>query len=126
MARQNEVVVLWVPAHKGITGNELTDGLAKEEVKGRHRDFLDVPNQVRWQASLSHLARRATAKRPRDMAQWAVAHVRPERRYFPPGRTGLRYRQLHRVRKSSAGQYYQLLSGHATIWSFLHERVAGP
>ena len=80
MARRDGATVLWAPAHKGITGNELTDGLAKEEVEGPHRDFLDVPNQVRWQASLSYLTRRATAKRSRDMAQWAVAHVRPERR----------------------------------------------
>ena len=33
---------------------------------------------------------------------------------------------LRRVGKSLASRYYQLLSGHAAIGSFLHERVTGP
>ena len=52
--------------------------------------------------------------------------ARPERRYRPPGGTGLRRRALRRVRKSLAGHYYQLLSGHAAIGSFPHGRMTGP
>ena len=44
----------------------------------------------------------------------------------PPGGSGLRRKALRRVRKPLVGRYYQLLSGHAAIGSFLHERVAGP
>ena len=33
---------------------------------------------------------------------------------------------LRRVRKSVAQRYYQLLSGHAAIGSFLHDRTTGP
>ena len=33
---------------------------------------------------------------------------------------------LRRVRKSLAGRYYQLLSGHAAISSSLHEKMTGP
>ena len=40
--------------------------------------------------------------------------------------SGLRRRMLRRVRKSIAQRYYQLLSGHAAIGSFLHDLMAGP
>lgn len=80
-ARNNEVTVLWVPAHKGVIGNEFVNGLAKEAAEGRSHD---VPDEVRWQASLSHLSKRDTESRARDTAQWIAAHVRPERRYRPP------------------------------------------
>ena len=53
-------------------------------------------------------------------------HVRPERRYFPPGDPGFRKRAMRRVRKSTAQGYCQLLSGHAAIGSFLHDRMTGP
>ena len=33
---------------------------------------------------------------------------------------------MKRVRKSVAQRYYQLLSGHAAIGSFLHDRMTGP
>ena len=42
------------------------------------------------------------------------------------GGPGLRRKPLRKVRKSLAGRYYQLLSGHAAIGSFLHERMIGP
>ena len=49
-----------------------------------------------------------------------------ERRYTPPGGPGLCRGALRKVRKSLASRYYQLLSGHAAIGSFLHERMTGP
>ena len=39
-ARGNEVKLLWVPAYKGVAGNEFADGLAKEAAEGRSRDDL--------------------------------------------------------------------------------------
>ena len=33
---------------------------------------------------------------------------------------------MRRVRKSTAQRYFQLLSGHAAIGSFLHDRMSGP
>ena len=83
----------------------------------------EVPDQVRWQTSLPHLA---TERRAQDTTQWIREYVRPRRRYHPPGGSGLRRRMLRKVRKSTAQRYYQLLSGHAAIGSFLHDRITGP
>ena len=113
-ASGNEVAIYWVPAHAGVTGNEKADEMAKEAAGSR---VFDVQDEVRWQASLPHLSRRATESRARATSQWIRDHVRPERRYHPPGGTGLRRRALRRVRKSTAQRYYQLLSGHAAIGS---------
>ena len=59
-------------------------------------------------------------------SQWIRDHVRSERRYLPPGGTGIRKRIMRRVRKATAQRYYQLLTGHAAIGSFLHDRMAEP
>ena len=58
------------------------------------------------------MTRVATEARSRETADWIREHVRPERKYRPPPGRGLRP-QLRRVRKTLAGRYYQLLSGHA-------------
>ena len=57
--------------------------MAKEAAAGQ---IYGVPDQVRWQASLPHLARRATERRSEATSQWVRDHVRPERRYPPPWR----------------------------------------
>ena len=65
-------------------------------------------------------------RRSEATASWIRDHVRPERRYLPPRGPGLRKRAMRRVQKSTAQRYYQLLSGHAAIGSFLHDRMSGP
>ena len=82
VASGNEVAIYWVPAHAGVTGNERADEMAKEAAESR---VFDVQNEVRWQASLPHLSRRATEKRASATSQWIRDHVRPERRYHPLG-----------------------------------------
>ena len=47
MARQNRVMVHWVPAHRGVAGNETADDLTKQAVERPFRDFSEVPDQVR-------------------------------------------------------------------------------
>ena len=132
IGRGNEVLILWVPAHAGVAGNEVVDGMAGNEVvdgmakEAAAGQVYGVPDQVSWQASLPHLSRRATERRSEDTSRWIRDHVRPERRYVPPGGTGFRKRAMRRVHKSVAQRYYQLLSGHAATGSFLHDRMTGP
>ena len=111
------------PGPCGIAGGGEADRLAKEAAEGW---AYEVSDEYRWEASLSHLSRVATGNGSRVTAQWAASRVRPECKHHPPRGTGIRKKQLRRVRKSLAGRYYQLLTGHAAIGSFLHERISGP
>lgn len=62
--------VIWVPAHREVIGNEIADGMAKEAAGNQAHN---VPNQIRWQISLPHLARRATERRTGATSQWIRA-----------------------------------------------------
>ena len=65
-ARDNEVTIRWVPTHHGIQGNEKADEFAKAAA-GRAAPCCDddVPDELRWEASLSHMTRPATEARSR-------------------------------------------------------------
>ena len=71
------------------------------------------------------MARTATEAVTRDTNEWIASHVRAAngRRYRPPKWRGLRRKLLRRMRKFLTGHYYQLLSGHATIGTYLHDRI---
>ena len=103
-------------------GNEAADQYAREAALGHQHSAADG---LRWEASLWHLGRVATETRTSATARWITSHVMPERRQRPPVAPGLRRKALRRVRKSLASRYYQLLSGHSAIGSFLHE-MTGP
>ena len=119
----NEVTVRWVPAHVGVEGNEVADRFAKEAAEGLQHSVSD---RLRWEASLSHLSRVTTEGRSKATVQWIKDHVRESRRYHPPAGKGFGRRALRRVRKTTAQRYYQLLTGHAAIGSFLHGKMTGP
>ena len=68
---------------------------------------------------MAHMTRVATETRSRATTDWITEHVRPGRRYRPPGK-GVRRTQLRRVKKTLAGRYYQLLSGHAETGTHRH------
>ena len=122
-ANNNTIQILWVPAHSGAEGNGVADGTAKEAAESaRHA----VPDEIRLQTNLPHLSRRATENKAGAASQWAKGHIRPERKHYPLGGSGLRHSLLRKVRKTTAQRYYQLLFGHAAIGSFLHDRMAGP
>ena len=83
LGRDNEVVVHWAPAHHGATGSESADERAKAAAKGKAPSD-EVPDEYRWETSLSHMSREASQTRPRATAQWISNHVRPERGYRGP------------------------------------------
>ena len=113
------LTIRWTPAHKGVPGNEHADTLAKEAAENiRHA----VDRRYLEEASLSHLTRKTTETRSRAVNDWIKDHIRAERRYKPPPGGRLR-KHLRRERKEVATRYFQLLSGHAAIGSFLAERA---
>ena len=65
-----------------------------------------------------HMTRVATEARSKETAEWITADVQPERRYRPPPGRGLRRPPLRRAKKTLAGRYYQLLSGHAATGTY--------
>ena len=77
ISRNNEVLILWVPAHARVQGDEVVDSMAKEAAAGL---IYGAPDQVRWQASLPHLSRRARERRSEATTQLIKDYVRPERR----------------------------------------------
>ena len=83
---------------------------------------IAVGRQYLEEASLSHLSRKTTESRSRAVTDWIRDHIRAERRYKPPPDGKMR-KNLRRERKEAAARYFQLLSGHAAIGSFLAERT---
>ena len=97
----------------------MADQYAKDAATGRAPGER-LPEGYAEETSLAHMTRVATEARSRATTDWIADHVRPGRRYrLPPGR-GVRRTQLRRVKKTLAGRYYQLLSGHAETGTHRH------
>ena len=108
------------PAHIGTEGNEMADRYAKAAAD-RSAPCRDdaTPRELIDEATLSYMTRAATEARSRAAVEWIKDNVREERRYRPsPGR-GLRRQHVRNTRKELAGRFYQFLSGHANIGSYL-------
>ena len=63
LARDNELTVRWVPVHHEAPGNERADVLSKAATDGSSDDAAVVPDEYRWDTSLSHMTRVATEAR---------------------------------------------------------------
>ena len=85
-ARDNGITVRLVPAHKEVPGNEKSDEFAKAVAEGSRPDCA-VPDEYRWETSLSHMARVATEARSRPAASWMRDRFgNSARKYCPPSR----------------------------------------
>ena len=123
MSRGNEVAIHWIPARHGVQGNETADEVAKAVAEGNHPGDA-VPDELRCETSLSHLARVATENRSRTTVEWISSRTGdPQRKYKAPRGRGLRQGLLRRTPKSIAGRCYQLLSGHAAIGPYLKDKI---
>ena len=59
-----------------------------------------MPDEYRWETSLSHMTRTATKARSLATGEWISGHVRPEQRYRPPPGRGLRRKHPRHTRNS--------------------------
>ena len=64
LSRDNEVTIRWVPTHHDVPGNEKADEYAKAAAEPE----CAVPDEYRWETSLSHMTRVATEARSRSTA----------------------------------------------------------
>ena len=118
LARDCSVTVRWLP---GIEGNEAADGFARA-APGQTAACEEIPDELRWGTSSSHMSRVASEARSRTAAEWIAGRI-GARRYRPPPGRGLRRQHLRRERKELAGRYYQFLSGHAAIGAYLRDKL---
>lgn len=123
LARDNGVMICWVPAHCGILGSKKADEFTKAAA-GRRAPCRegDVPGELWWEASLSHITRSATEVRFSATAEWIADRIGIPR-YRPPQGRGLHRQYLRSTRKELDRRYYQFLSGHAAIGSYLHDKL---
>ena len=97
----------------------MADQYAKDAATGRDPGE-ELPEGYAGETSLAHMTRVTTEARSRATTDWITEHVRPGRRYRPPPGKGVRRTQLRSVKKTLAGRYYQLLSGHAEMGTHRH------
>ena len=67
--RDNEITARWVPAHHEVLGNERADEFPRAAAEGSCPDDA-IPDEYRWEASLSHMTRVATEARTREATRW--------------------------------------------------------
>ena len=121
--RGGSVTIRWIPAHRGVEGNERADQAAKEAA------VLPPPRATRGIFNLAFLNRGVSERMVRcwvsDTRARAGVGRDPDRgAYALPSRgarPGIRP-ALRRAKKSVAARFFQLLSGHAMIAPFLRDR----
>ena len=121
LIRYNRITPQWTPAHQGFEGNEIADQFAKPATESA---CDAVQRGVLRETSLAFVSscRSITKTRTADAARLISYHVRRKHRYRPPRARRIR-KELRGERKALVGIYYQFLSGHATIGSYLHEKI---
>ena len=124
LTRGNQATIRWVPSHNEVEGNEMSGRYARAAAS-RSAPYQDnaTPTELLGETTLAYMTRAATEARSEATAAWIWDDVRPEHRYRPPLGSGLRRRHLRSERKETAGRFYQFLSGHASIGTYLKSKT---
>ena len=78
MARDEKVTIRWFLAHCKIAGNEKADEIAKAAAARRTQEE-EVPDEYRWETSLSQMTKVSAKARSRTRTEWVADHIRRER-----------------------------------------------
>ena len=127
-----KVGIRWCSAHKGIEGNEIADGWAKQtadEPDERGVEWLRYSDRYGKRSmplprSLSHLKREISEAKWTEAKKWSHDGVnwkkyRPIQKQIPDP-------TVARSRKRLASRFYQLKTGHARTGEYLHKVKSRP
>jgi len=123
LARRNiQVEYRWVPAHKGIEGNEEADQQATKAANKHCGSYTETQNPLLFldYVSFSHISRRLTE------VEWEE-HKKEIKELGKKSKHSYRYDLVKRgsnsavmgAKKKIAARFYQLKSGHALIAKYL-------
>ncbi|KAI5785399.1 hypothetical protein FPQ18DRAFT_405087 [Pyronema domesticum] len=103
-ARCDPVTLRWVPAHKGVAGNEMAEQMAKKAAVHLEEDDR-FSKQFMREASLAYLKRKTSDIKTTAAKEWIKTST-----------SGSKAKEI-------ASRYHQLLTGHALIVPYLKEKL---
>jgi hypothetical protein len=113
-----KVMLRWVPAHKGLEGNEVADCWAKVAAKGEEGELRRVEREM----SLAHVKRRTSEERQIKTKRWIQEKLKGTKNYILRKKEGMR-QVLNMEKKGVAARYYQLMTGHVVIAPYLKNKL---
>jgi hypothetical protein len=108
----NAALIIWVPGHAGIDGNETADQLAKDAAAPENEE--ELPSEEDRCTSLSHLWRCTTDAKWKRSDEWIEAKCK-SKKYYHLDKQHKPTRTITKTEKSTAQMFYQLKVGHALI-----------
>lgn len=115
-AQGRELIVRWIPSHRGFSGNELADKAAKEAAANERC-------QTAGWSSLTHVNRKIKEVKKLEVYTWHQARneereARSRSYFIPRLKPGINP-VLAKASKKYASRFFQLKIGHAAVGVFL-------